>query len=119
MASPAERVNVAESEAKLLYGIWAHRTGSTIAWERLPLEQQTAWREIFEYTADNPTCAGCGEAMLCLSCDEKAVRESLRAQTEPDPVCEVCGDDMLCVHCDAKKVRESLAEEGQTATEGS
>jgi hypothetical protein len=72
-----EKLNTREAEAKLLYGMWAHRVGCDAPWERIPVEHQEAWREIWKYVTDEPLCAGCGERLLCVDCDTREIRGEL------------------------------------------
>lgn len=64
----AARVEL-ESNAKLAFGIWAHRTGAIVdPWERLPEIHRLAWREIIEFfVEENPTCSACEEDLVCVN----------------------------------------------------
>lgn len=69
-----------EDQAKAAYGIYAHRTNATAAFERLSDEEQSAWREIVQYFEQDPECDRCGEVLFCLDCDAKAIEEDRRMQ---------------------------------------
>lgn len=47
--SEPARQNYAIRDAKMAYGIFAHRTGMTTPFERLPAAEVQAWVEVVEF----------------------------------------------------------------------
>jgi hypothetical protein len=63
-----------EANAKLSYGIWAHRTSAAdVPWERLPEPHRQAWREVIEFIQSDVieerdlTCALCAQDLVCVN----------------------------------------------------
>jgi hypothetical protein len=63
-----------EANAKLSYGIWAHRTSAAgVPWERPPEPHRQAWREVIEFIQSDVieerdlTCALCAQDLVCVN----------------------------------------------------
>jgi hypothetical protein len=60
-----------ETEAKALYGIWAHKTNNDpTAFERLPVVHQEAWCDIVQFATEEQECPMCGGMLQCPLCDD-------------------------------------------------
>jgi uncharacterized small protein (DUF1192 family) len=79
-----------DAKAKSAYSVYAHRTGSDIAWEWLPNEHRTAWKEVTKFLANDPECPECGEALLCIDCDSDQVYECPECKERQMKTCAEC-----------------------------
>ena len=58
-----------EARAKEAYTLFASIAGASVAFERLPQMELTAWREVVKFFDDDPACGRCGDNLACPDCD--------------------------------------------------
>jgi hypothetical protein len=89
--NPIFRRSHLEEQAKLAYAIYAHRTGSTAAFEQLGEAHRAAWRELVEFFEQNPECNRCGDPLFCLDCDRAEIKEYRSSEAAEKTGCVVKG----------------------------
>lgn len=62
-----------DQRAKDAYAIYAEHTGLRAAFEQLPNQDLTAWREIVKFFENDPACPQCEDELFCTMCHAKQI----------------------------------------------